>query len=399
MCASAVAGSSAVADSSNEPRLPTVVNAPGTWSDATGPAGTVAAVGIATRTSPVGLFDEHETLAHFTTSALDGSSSWLELPGFSLDQWGFVGGVAVSPNGRWLAWVRVAGRPDAAEPYDDLGQIRAGIAGWSILDTTTGSVRELAVEGFDRVRPTMADLAFSGDSKFLLTSFETPDQPRTSSRAHQFVAWGVSDGTPHVLEDPGFYWLPSLGSAEHGVVWSRRNRVFRADPETGHRSEVDLPRTVLMASWAPGDAGFAYIGRDAAKRGSGPKDQLLYVGLTPATADRVVELPESSPIGEFLAWRDSTHLVLGDYRRSVYVVDITDGSHEVIDMAGYGKQVNTPNLATALWSEPMRAPRSPTGTTDPRRPWRWAGFTVSVLMLGGVVLARRRGPAASAKAR
>lgn len=153
-----------------------------------------------------------------------------------------------------------------------------------------------------------------------------------------------------------------------------------------------LPRTVLLASWAPGNDAFAYIGRDYRPHGKKGADERLYVGATPATADRVVHLPETSPIGEFLAWRDADHVVLGNYRRDVYVVDIRNGSYETIDMAGGGEQVNTPLLATSLWAAPLGAATIPTGTTDPRRPWRLSALFVGALIViaAGVRLWRRR---------
>lgn len=359
-----------------ERRLPTVVNAPGAWSSDVNRPGPVAAVGLAQRTLPVGIRDERVELTHFATSALDGSSSWLDLPGHDLERSGFLGSVAVSPDGRWLGWVRYA-----------KGQ---AVKGWSVRDTTTGRVRTLDVEGHDRLRPTMSELAFSGDSRYLLTSFETPDTPRHGRRNHQFVAWSVADGTPTVLEEPGFYWLPNLGHASRGVVWSRGHQVFRHDPETGRHSAITLPRDVLMASWAPDDAAFAYIGRDDRKKGRPVADEQLHVGASASGALRVVDLPETSPIGEALAWRDSTHVVVGNHRDDMYVVDITDGSHETIDMAGSGDQINTPLLATGLWAEPLRPPVSPTGTSDPRRPWRWAGLVLFVALLGGGTSLLRR---------
>ncbi|MFZ2502483.1 MAG: hypothetical protein WAW88_07425 [Nocardioides sp.] len=329
----------------------------------------VAAIGLADRTRPVGLFDERTTLSYFATSALDGRSSWLRLPGLSLKSWGLDGGVTVSPDGRWLGWVRSA-----------RGQ--AGIAGWSILDTTTGEVRHLTVEGYDRVRPTMSELAFSGDSRYLLATFETPDQPKHGTRGHQFVAWRVSDGRPSVLEPPGSYWLPQLGYADNAVVWSRKHKVFRADPDSRATTTLVFPRNVLMASFAPEDAAFAYIGRDDREKGDPPPDDGLYVGATASGAFREINLPDTSPIGEFLAWRDARHVVLGNFRREVYVVDISDGSHETIDLGGTGEQINTPTLAAGLWAKPLRPAADPTGTSDPRRPWRWAGFGLFVVLLG-----------------
>lgn len=369
----------AAAESANdtaEPRLPTVVNAPGTWSDDVNRRGPVAAIGLALRTTPVGLSDERQTFTYFATSALDGRSSWLDLPGFDLERSGMVGGVAVSPDGRWLGWVRTA-----------KGQ---AIKGWSIRDTTTGKVRNLDVEEHPRVRSTMADLAFSGDSKYLLTSYELRGTSKDGRRNHQFVAWSVDDGAAVTLEEPGFYWLPNLGHADRGVVWSRNKKVFRADPATGQRDEATLPRSVMMASWAPDDAAFAYIGRDKPKKKGGPADEHLYVGRTPATAARVVDLQDTSPIGGMLAWRDPTHVVVGNYRRDAYVVDITDGSVETLDLGGSGEQINDPLLATDLWTKPLREPVAPTETNDPRRLGRWVGLVLFVFLVGGGAAGFRR---------
>lgn len=371
----------AAAETVDEPRLPAVVNAPGTWSDDEGVSGPVAAVGISPRTRARGIFDHRESLSMFAVSAVDGRATWLNLPGFSLERWGFVGGVTVSPDGRWLGWVRPSKRSDPGP--------RDGISGWSVMDTTTGSIRRLEVDGRDWVRGTTNELAFSGDSHYLLTSYQTPDQPRHATRGHQFVAWDTFDGTPIVLEEPGHYWLPSLGSASTDVVWSRKRRVFRTDPTDGSRTTTVMPRDVLMASWAPADKAFAYIGRNPHNRAA---DDRLYVGSSPATADRVVDLPDTSPIGEFLAWRDATHVVLGNYRGEVYVVDITDGEVETIDLAGYGEQMNTPVLATALWQRPFRPAAEPTSTADPRGPWRWASLAIPSAGLLVVLLRRRKRP-------
>lgn len=378
VCALIVAphGASADADDTAEPRLPTVVNAPGPWSDVENRKGPVAAIGLAHRIIPVGITGKREDLVGFATSALDGSSSWLRLPGFSGKQFGFEDGVALSPDGRWLGWVR------AAKGW--------AIKGWSILDTTTGVVRELKVEGHERVKATWSELAFSGDSRHLLTTFKPRGKPTRGHPNLQFVAWSVSDGTPTLLEQPGTSTVPLLGHAADGVVWSRKNRVFRADAETGRRSVVTLPHSVVMASWAPGDAAFAYIGRDHRKKGDPPAEERLYVGATPSSATRVVDLPETSPIGEALAWRDATHVVVGNFRGEMYVVDITDGSYETVRVAGSGEQLNTPLLATALWANPRREPVAPTGTTDPRRPWRWAGIGIFVALLGGGAAVLRR---------
>jgi hypothetical protein len=350
-----------------ERRLPEVVNAPGTWSTEEGVHGPVAALGLAMRTRTKGVFGARESIALFAVSAADGSASWIRLPGFDLQRWGFVGGFAVSPDGRWLGWVR-PGRSDGS----------ARVAGWSVMDTTTGRIRRLEDPAFSSVRGTMADLAFSGDSRYLLTSYETPDRPNVSrSRAHQLVAWDVRDGTPTVVEEPGHYWLPNLGSAPSGVVWARGHEVFRADPVTGAApTSVTLPEQVVTAAWGPDGAGFAYVSRSAERP---RRPWHLHVGQDVDQArTRTVDLPADVSVAQILGWRDATHVVVGHFRSSVHVVDIVTGEVERIDMTGYGKQMNAPYLAGALWQNPLAGPVEPEGTSDPRRPWRWAGAVALV---------------------
>ncbi len=201
------------------------------------------------------------------------------------------------------------------------------------MNTTTGQVRRLEDPDFDWVRGTVADLEFSGDSRYLLTSYETPDHPDVSrSHGHQFVAWDVADGSRTVIEEPGHYWLPSLGSAPTGVVWARGGEVFRADPVTGDRNTVTVPQHVVTASWGPGGTSFAYIGRPSV---GSRAPWRLYAGRTVAQArGRELDLPSGVEAGELLGWQDSTHVVVGHHRRTVHVVDIVSGDVEEVDMAG-----------------------------------------------------------------
>ncbi len=148
-------------------------------------------------------------------------------------------------------------------------------------------VHDLAVPGHPRPRETAADLGFSGDSRSLLTSYETPEAPRT--RGHRFVAWDVQDGTPTVLEEPGHYWLPEPGSAPTGVVWTRGHTVYREDPATGGRSSYALPWPAVTSSWAPDDTAFAYLGCPPGRSRSLWR---LYAGRSLAEArDRALPLP------------------------------------------------------------------------------------------------------------
>lgn len=355
--------------------LPTVVNAPGTWSDDETPAGPLAALGIAMRTRPEGLTGERQQLHLFGVSAVDGRSAWIDLPGANIEDQGLVGWFALSPDGRWIGWAR---QGEQRRP----GGLFGPLAGWAVMDTTTGTVRELGDPAHPRLRGTANDLAFSGDSRYLLTSYETPRAPR--SRGHQFVAWNLDDGTRTVLERPGHYWLPNIGSGPSGVAWARRGTVYRADPATGRRASYSLPQSVITASWAPDDTAFAYIGRPL-DRNRGP--WRLYAGRTLAEArDRALPLEA----GQLLGWRDSRHVVVARYRTTVHVVDVVTGDVAGIDMTGQGEIINAPLLAADLWRSQLDRPAEPEGTTDPRAPYRWAGSVLLALLAGALVLRRRR---------
>lgn len=53
------------------------------------------------------------------------------------------------------------------------------------------------------VQPTLAGPRFSGDFRYLLTSYALHREPPRQPRSERFVAWDVESGTPTVLEEPG----------------------------------------------------------------------------------------------------------------------------------------------------------------------------------------------------
>lgn len=363
-----------------EPALPTVVNAPGAWSSEEDVRGPLAAIGLAFRTTPSGVFDEMESLEMFSVSALDGRAAWLRLPDLDIHR-PAGDAFALSPDGRHVAWARNA-------PWG-LGLRGRWVDGFALMDTTTGELRELV----DPASPSgmlwagLDELRFSGDSRYLLTSYALPGERPRHARSDQFVAWDVESGTPTVLEEPGEYWLPNLGSAPSGVVWARDEVVRRVDPATGERTTVELPARVVTASWGPEDASFAHISRAP----GGAATYRLHVGpgADPASA-RPVELPTDDSPSHVLGWQDATHVVVGRHRTWVHVVDVETGEAQRIDLEGSGGQLNSPVLADALWQQPRRTPVERSGTTDPRAPWRWAALAVLLAGAGALVARRRR---------
>lgn len=385
LLAALVPSASQAGGDSTDPRLPRVVNTPGAWSDDEHLPGPVAALGLAMRTRAVGINGSREQVAMFGVSATDQSSAWVRLPRIGMNERPLVDWFALSPNGRWIGWTRQQHpqRPRVTR------QRRWGgntiLTGWAVMDTTTGKVHTLSDPTHRLLRDTMSPPAFSGDSRYLLTTYETPDAPRT--RGHRFVAFDVTNGTVTTLEEPGHYWQPIVGSAPSGVVWARRDTVFRSDPTTGQRSRHRLPHRVMAASWGPDDNAFAYIGRPLKGR-AGP--WRLYAGRSLAQArDRHLQMPVDP--GELLGWRDERHVVVGHHRRDVHVVDVVTGEVTELDLAGHGEPLNAPLLAADLWLQPMADPPEPDGTTDPRRPLRYiAGAGLFASVVGGLLLVRRR---------
>jgi WD40-like Beta Propeller Repeat len=368
------AGSGPADVPSTKLHLPKVVNTPGTWSGDEGPDGPLAALGLALRTSPEGLSGQRQHLQLFGVSAVDGRARWIRLPGVKLEDEALVGWFALSPDGRWIGWSRHQEGVNAG--------VTGRLVGWAVMDTTTRKVRRLADATHPLLRETASDLAFSGDSRYLLTSYETPHAPRT--RGHRFVAWDVKDGSPRVLEKPGHYWLPGVGSAPSGVVWSRGRTVYR-EAATGDRGSYSLPKSVVTASWAPNGKAFAYIGRPIGRPAGRWR---LYAGRSLADARDHV-LPLGVQPGQLLGWRDNRHVVVGHFRRTVHVVDVVTGDAVELDLAGQGEPLNPPLLAADLWRNPLGAPVEPDGTSDPRKPFRWGGGAVAALA-GALVLRRKR---------
>ena len=369
----------ASADSAAQgPHLPKAVNAPGTWSDEEGPAGRLAALGIGMRTKTSGLTGKRQSLELFGVSATDGRAVWIDLPRVDMETRELVSWFALSPDGRWIGWARV----ETTDP--NTVDETTVLLGWAVMNTTTRKVRNLAAPTRGPLQGTMADVGFSGDSRYFQASYEAADGPPT--RGHRFVAWDVTSGTPTVLEKPGHYWLPNPGSAPSGIVWTRGREVYRQDPVSGQRVSYSLRGSVGTASWSPHDTSFAYIGQPSDSDG---EHRVLHAGRSPEEA-RGHALPLDVEPDELLGWRDDRHVVVGHFRRYVHVVDIVTGEAVRVDLAGYGTTFNAPLLATDLWQSPLGTPVEPSGRSDPRRPFRWAGGALVALLAAYVLIRRLR---------
>ncbi len=373
-----VTSTAADTNTTDTPHLPKAVNAPGTWSDEEGPTGRLAALGVAMRTRTAGLTGKRRSPELFGVSATDGRATWIDLPRVDMETRELTDWFALSADGRWLGWARV--KTTDPNTIDET----TVLLGWAVMDTQTRKVRNLAAPTGGQLKGALSDLVFSGDSSHLLASYDTAGGPRT--KGHRFVAWDVTTGNSTVLEEPGHYWLPNSGSAPDGIVWARGNEVYRQDPVSGKRTSYALSGSVVTASWSPSDTSFAYISQPADLKG-GP--WVLHAGRSIEEARNHEVAIEVDP-GELLGWRDDRHVVVGHFRSNVHVVDIVTGEAVKVDLAGDGEIFNSPLLATDLWQSPLGSAVAPSGTADPRRPFRWAGGAIVALLAGIVILRARR---------
>ncbi|TIC88611.1 hypothetical protein E8D34_02715 [Nocardioides sp. GY 10113] len=355
------------------PHLPTVVNAPGQWAEPEEPTGAIAALGMALRTEPAGITGGRDTPSLFAVSAESGRSFWLDLPGVDVSARPLVGWFALSPDGRFVAW----DRRGPAGPDEEVGPL----LGWSVMDTQSHNrIFDVGDRRSRELEETVNDLAFSADSRYLLTSYAYPGD---GSRDHRFVAWDFRYGGRDVIERPGHYWLPTLGEVPGAVAWAR-GRTIHLDTGFGDPIDLRMPRDVVdFAMWPAAEAPMAYIGDDDG-------DWHLYGGAT-WDAARDHRLPLDVEPREILGWRDATHVVVGRSARTVRVVDVTTGTVEKVWMAGQGDVINAPLLAADLWQHDLVPPPAREGTSDPRRPYRLAGgAALALAALGALGAVARR---------
>ncbi|MGN0064742.1 MAG: hypothetical protein ACI379_10910 [Nocardioides sp.] len=351
------------------PALPTRVNAPGAWSEATGPDGPVAAIGVATRAHPMGITDSRPDMELFTVSAIDGRATWTDLPDIRRGQQVYT--FAVSPDGTQIGWTFL----DKQAPRDRR-------VGWAVMDTATREVTRFEPR-FPKRAAYDGELAFSGDSRHLLASYvQGADQEH---QAH-LLALDVQTGEAVDLTPEGTRWNP-LGSAPTGVVRLAGDTVVRTDPATGEESTDTLPGDVIDASWSPTEGSFAWI-RDGA---TGNDPYVLWVGDSPErTRPMPLEFDDGYEPRQLLGWVDDQHVVVGHWRTWVHVVDVTTGEFDRLEIRGEGDIFNPPNLANDLWSAPLREPVAREGTSDPRRPYLWGGGALLVAAVAGILWWRRR---------
>jgi len=348
--------------------LPRTILEPSPWTKGTdqlGPPGPLAVVSLADRKEVRGWDGIGVGWYSYGISAVDGSMSFLDLPGNNVGE--SDAQPVLSPDGRKVGYVRRVG---------------AKAVGWAVYDTVTGETVKLTDP--EAPHPVNSnDLAFSGDSRYLLTSY-SPERVRGRDRTHRFVAWDVQTGRPTLLEPPGMYWLPTLGLASHTIVWSRGQVTHSFDPATGRTEQVSVPQDVVMASYGPNDRAFAYVGHRPVPEDR-PARWRLFVGTDARSAPEheVTGLPFEP--GVIVGWRDAHTVAVVRYRGPVALVDVRTGK---VTEAGADISGNWTSIASDLWANALVEATPPPDVLDPVMVRR-TGLVASGLLIGGLLAVLR----------
>ena len=356
-----------------ELHLPRTVYPPSEWANGTaetGPPGPLAAVSIAARSEPEGWTGVRRGTAVFGVSAVDGTTVFLDLPGAPANFMGS-GTLTLSPDGTKVGYDQYRGRQ---------------LVGWSVYDAVTGEVTRLRDPRQEVLRGRdLFEIAFSGDSRYLQTDYSPTGSD--GSRDDTFVVWDVETGAPIEAEGAGHYWLPNLGSAPSGIVWSRKNETFTFDPATGVTTTAETPYDVIEWSVAPDGRSSAAVAFGEATR----DPWRLFAGAQQLD-------PDISP-DDLLGWRDAHVVVVGslpDHRISY--LDVRTGEQVASDRMGVEGDDNDPLMwpvyAADLWANDLVDGVRPPSVGDPRvGPWEvagWATAAAGLAALGAWLVRRRR---------
>lgn len=366
--------------------LPDRIFTPSPWLPGTndaGPPGRLAVIHPSKRLVAEGWTGSREYIGIVGVSATDGSSRFLDLP-TSTDERApseYVQ-VALSPDGTKVGFARLDGVDAEGFPV---------LTGWGVYDAITGEVQEL--EDPEAPEPTGTDvfeIEFTGDSRYLATVYSRKE-PETSL-TDELVVWDAETGERIVAEEPGKYWLPTMGSAPTGVVWSRGRTVYTFDPTTRRRTTIDLPHEVTDLSYAPGSGALAYIAdTDGSAKTVGTLS--LFGGDSGADLERI-DLPFEP--WEILGWQGPARVVVGDGNGHVASVTLSRRQGTPLSLAWHdnGDFISSRNVASDLWAKDLVDGVRPADAEDPRRAKIWAASTVlvagGVTAAGVVILLRRR---------
>lgn len=387
-----------VADARSPLGLPSAIHQIGEWApgtDETGPIGPLVAVMGGYRRPTWG----EPTFSPAGVSAA-GGYAFLDLPDLAYtkgDLGGIDGGpVALSPDGRWVAYY-VTGTT-TAEPYPGDGDPIVGVA---LYDTVTGEVRQRRI-ATERGLAIEEGLTWVGDVVLVeyaqITDFEvTSNGGGYGAIDPAVLRWdAVSEdldvAAPH--QDYPSFGYQSTAAGDRLVVWTggRGYSLMASDGRTDQLGRLDVrfdtavfvnPGLTRVATTEdPDGPGFA---------GSAPSP-IVIAEVAGPDAGTTSDLAGQG-IGGVVGWRDDRHVIVAEQVESSagqrYVsVDVESGAREqLLEMRSGATEIQT-QIATDALSGPVFDVAEPDFPGNPRTPWA-VGAAVVLLLAGNLAWRRR----------
>lgn len=381
----------APADAERTLRLPDRIELPSPWAKGTddvGPIGPVVAVFSTERRD--GWFDLVHDNALAAVSA-SGDYAFLDLPDAALPAWFATGGVALSADGRWLAYP--IGGETRKEPNGTEGGTATGLG---VYDTVTGDVLRLDLPSDHGV--SFDSIAWLGETvRFSYGRYVagSGDEDEGVSRGYRGYTWDVTALPPRAVDAPGYRdWTGETVDGRAVRVEGRRVQVL---PGESDAPPVDVRLDVLPEL----DVALSPSGRLLALRedsdGANASDgttQPLRVATVPASGAGEVE---TRPVGDVevwavRGWRDDQHVVVEDLASfGLDSVDVETGAVErLTDLPSY----QGGHVEMVLAQDALQAPTyDAEGAPYVMNPWLRLALVGLALLLAGLVfvLWRRRG--------
>lgn len=322
---------------------------------------------------------------------------FLDLPGQS-----DASDVALSPNGRHIAYWISGTPPGAASPGD---RSTVGVAN---LDVTTGKIQRRVLPSQHGLLPVM--LTWTENNKLAVaTGHLTSAEPTSySSRTAVYVVvWkpgGVGDIPPLDGSEPPVLFsrvphsgvLPIPVASTRGYAAMVDHRVLRTyDANDQVRQTVQLSGPVQTVAY---DARARRVaGTNGNPDQDGSSSGALMVGDVVKGHAELTAVPGGRYLYA-LGWADADHVVteqLTPTGELFWVVDVHTGARTALTGSGY-QATGSRWFGVVLAADALRAPTT-VAAVEPPRPWnpRWvAGGSLAVLLLvgaaGSLLLWRRR---------
>jgi hypothetical protein len=372
-------------------RLPDRIERPSTWlkgTDDVGPIGPVVAVFTSTRAS--GLVPRND-MGLVAVSA-SGDYAFLDLPGVARTPSLQSGGVALSADGRWIAYPLTGDTRQG--PNLTEGDVVTGVGAY---DTVTGEARRLELPSDHGI--TLNDLRWVGDEvRFSSGEYDEAAGAEDDGYATRIAdfSWDVTatpSGAERTRRDAG-EWYETGTTVDGRVVEADRRRVRVLPGDTG-APPIELRLDVLPEpgiSLSPSSVRLALLQDDDGGNRSDGATQPLRFAVVPESGSGDVEtIPvEGVKAHELRGWRDDQHVVVQDLAApGLTAVDVNTGATEpLVRLPSRDPLAEVLVAQGALAAPTFAAP----GPPYVMAPWLQAGLIGLglLLSLAGLRLWRRR---------